>query len=101
MMKYIVCTTAEADKDLVELAHYKAHQLQAPHAAAAYMKELVQTIQQLELNPDSIAFSDSEYIQQNYGVDARHAAFENVVIIFLIDGGFVHISRVIPKSLVL
>jgi len=101
MMKYIVCTTAEAEKDLVELAHYKTHQLEEPHMAAAFMQELVQTIQQLELNPDTIAFSDSEYIQRHYGLDVRHVVFGEMVIVFLIDGGFVHISRVIPKSLAL
>jgi plasmid stabilization system protein ParE len=74
MKKYNVIFSIDAKFDIADLKRYIKHELKAPDTAANYIRELNTTIQGLSSYADSIGIN--EYIQSQFGTNARHIIFK-------------------------
>jgi hypothetical protein len=101
MKKYIIVLSDEVVLDMDAVTDYIHRELKAPVTARHYHDGLIRAIMKLLAYADTIAISRYEFIQHNYGPNARHITYKKMVIIYLIDGEFVYIQRIIPGSLIL
>jgi plasmid stabilization system protein ParE len=100
MKKYIIVLSDDVVFDIDAITDYIHSELKAPVTARRYHDGLIRAIMKLSIYAGNIAISQYEFIQQNYGPNARHITYKKMTIIYLIDGDFVYIQRIIPGSLI-
>jgi plasmid stabilization system protein ParE len=100
MRKYIITISDDAAMDIYDLIYYIRDELSEPLTARRYHDKLIETIQKLSIYAGSIAISQSNFIQSQYGPNARRVNFKKLAIIYIIDGDYVYIQRIIPGSLI-
>ena len=97
-MKYKIFFSTEADYDMLELEYYIRNELKSPITASKYIKDLDASILKLSVSANAIGFN--KYVQEQFGVNARHINFKKMAIIYFIEDDTVFIKRVIPASLI-
>ncbi|OAV69134.1 hypothetical protein Barb7_02775 [Bacteroidales bacterium Barb7] len=85
---------------MIKLESYISNKLKAPDTASNYIKGLTTSINKLAFYADSIAVSQSAYIQFLCGEGVRRVNYKKMAILYVIYEDFVHIKRVIPGSLI-
>ncbi|OAV74456.1 hypothetical protein Barb7_02050 [Bacteroidales bacterium Barb7] len=100
MKTYTITFSFEAKLDMAKLNHYISYGLNSPETAARYMDELRNAIQRLAFYADSIAISQSAYIQFLCGEDTRRVNYKKMAILYVIRRDFVYVKRVLPGSLI-
>jgi plasmid stabilization system protein ParE len=101
MKKYIIVLSDEAVLDIDAITDYIHSELKAPITARRYHDGLIRAIMKLSAYGGTIAISRYEFIQHNYGPNARHITYKKMTVIYLIDGDFVYVQRIIPGSSIL
>jgi hypothetical protein len=98
MKRYTIVITAEAKADIEAFYHLICHEYKQPLTARRNRVGVYKKIKHLASYAGSIAFSQYEFIQRNYGFNARHITYKKMTIIYLIEGDYLFIRRVIPSS---
>jgi plasmid stabilization system protein ParE len=96
-MKKNIIISPKAKRDIAELKIYIKQELKMPETAANYIKDLKVTIGKLSYYANSVG--KNEYVQKMFGIDARHITFKKMAI-YLIDGEYIYIRRIIPSALI-
>ncbi|GHT33425.1 hypothetical protein FACS189434_07510 [Bacteroidia bacterium] len=100
MKRYTIIISDEATADIDALVNYIYYEIKEPITALHYHDGLINTIMSLSSSADIYAESQYDFIQRNYGPNARHITYEKMTIIYLIDGDYVYIQRIIAGSLI-
>jgi plasmid stabilization system protein ParE len=100
MKKCVIVISDEAVKDIDAVTDYIHNEIKEPITARRYHDGLVKAIMKLSVYADAIAISPYDFIQRNYGPNARHITYKKMTVIYVVDGDFVYIQRVISASLV-
>jgi hypothetical protein len=98
MKKRSVIISKRAKKDIQDFYYCICYLYKQPLTAYRNQIEMYQTIRNLSYRADSTA--RNEYVQEMFGMDARHIIFKKMAIIYFIDGDYVYIQRIIPSSLI-
>ena len=98
--EYIVRLLPEAYDDIENLFRYIAYEVFAPITADKYIDGIYNTINSLSLLGGSYAISQNQYIQQNYGPNARIVVYKKMTIIYRLVGNIVLVQRVMAGSLI-
>ena len=97
---YTVIISDDATADIDALVDYIYYEIKEPITALRYHDGLINAIMGLSSSADIYAESQYDFIQQNYGPSARHITYKKMTIIYLIDGDYVYIQRIIAGSLI-
>jgi len=97
-MIYKILFSPKADYDILDLEYYIKNVLKSPITACKYINDLDATIQKLAVFANTIGFN--KYVQEQFGINARHINFKKMAIIYLIEDDIVYVLRVIPASLI-
>jgi hypothetical protein len=100
MKRYSICFTSEAEINVSTLYNWIKYELHQPFTSDKYIADLKETILQLRVYADAIAFSPYDYIQSRYGPKARHITYKKMTIIYTITDDTVLIKRVMPSKLI-
>ncbi|MDR1737866.1 MAG: hypothetical protein LBR66_03495 [Candidatus Symbiothrix sp.] len=100
MKKYIIRIKPEARTDIRNTQHFIAYTLLSPLTSERYVIGIYQAIYRLSFYGGSIAPSLNDYIQANYGPDARTITYKKMSIIYNITDDIIYVRRVIAGSLI-
>ena len=100
MKRYHTHISYEAQRDINAVHYYIAEVLMSPLTATNYSEGIYFTIMNLATTADIYAFTQSEFIQSQYGTESRTVRYKKMVIIYNIVGNKVIIRRVIAGSLI-
>jgi plasmid stabilization system protein ParE len=101
MTKYNIRITPKASQDIEETHSYIAYELFEPITADKYTAGIYEAIKKLSIYSGSIAVSQREYIQRNYGPGARTVIYKKMTIVYNIIDNIILIRRVTAGGLVL
>jgi plasmid stabilization system protein ParE len=101
MPKLTIRYTSEAKEDIAALYDYIVNELMLPATADNYIDGILTRINILSTAASAFAVNSRNFIQINYGPDARTIIYKKMTIIYNIIGRIVLIRRVIPSRLVL
>ena len=97
-MKKNVIVSPAAKTDIARLKAYIKEELKMPETAANYITELKNVVKKLAYYADSIGIN--KYVQDMFGMNARHITFKKMAIVFFIENDIIYIIRVMPSSLI-
>ena len=82
MKRYSIRITYEAERDVNATYYYIKEVLMLPVTAANYANGIFYTIKELVTTADIYAFTQSEFIQSQYGTESRTVRYKKMVIIY-------------------
>ena len=100
MKRYTILVSEKAKEDIDDFYRHICYVYKQPLTARRNRTGLYDRIKQLAAYADATAFSQYDFIQCNYGPDARHIIYKKMAIIYVVLGNIVYIKRIIPSSLI-
>jgi plasmid stabilization system protein ParE len=100
MKPYTIIISEEATADIDALVDYIYYEIKEPITALRYHDGLINAIMELSCSADIYAESQYDFIQRNYGPNARHITYKKMTVIYLIDGDYVYVQHIIAGALI-
>jgi hypothetical protein len=100
MKRYTIIVSEEAIEDIEDYYFHILYVYKQPLTAIRNRAGLYESIKRLAVSAGSIAFSQYDFIQRNYGPNARHIIYKKMAIIYTVFDDIAYIKRIIAGSLI-
>jgi hypothetical protein len=98
MNKFQIIISLQAKKDIKVFYNHICYEYKQPKTANENRRRLYERIDQLSWLADVVGCND--YVQNMFGVDARHIVYKKMAIIYVIRRNIVYVKRVIASSMI-
>jgi len=100
MKRYSIIISDNAYSDIQNILDYISTEYQSPLTARRYVAGLYATIDKLANYATSLAVNKSQHILHLYGSGIRRVNYKKVAILYMVDGNYVIIQRILKADLI-
>ncbi|MDR0414239.1 MAG: hypothetical protein LBH84_02330 [Prevotellaceae bacterium] len=100
MKTYSILISPEAKADVEDFFKHICFVYKQPLQAVRNRIDLYQALEGLSFYADSIAVSQSNYIQSRFGPAARCINHKKMTVIYVVYGDYVYVKRVVHSALI-